>query len=686
MRELRLKYIINMVSDLGRTAKTDEQALNQAQRRIQEALQKTNTELGLMERLLLRVGRVHTQSAERQANYLARLALGYQEVRRQAEAAATAMQRVAAVGAGASAGVFAVDRMARAPMDYETRLARMANTAFADRDVSGRAAGMRSLDAAITTAVRMGGGTRDAAAEALDALIASGAVSRGTAIRMLPTLTRGGTASGATPTELANIGLRGMQSFRLREEQLPEALNLAMVGGQAGGFELRDMAKELPSILAMASTLGMSGMDDFRRLIASLQAQVIVAGSRPEAANNLLNLLGKIQSPDVTGNLAKFSVNGTARLAKDRAAGVNPLDSFVGLVDEIVSKDAEYRRLQKELQKAGTAGERTATLTSMATLLQGSAIGKVIQDRQALMALVAEMNNRQYVTRVMGQLQGAGTGELDTSFGLMAGTTAFAREQALNEAAIGAQRAFDAAGPALGAVANTATDAARAFPNLTAAVIGATGVFVAAGAALGAAGLVGMLTGRAGNAGGLIGTAGTVAAGGAGLLASKFMSPGMWWMRAGAGAVGPLVGGAIDAYQVAAADGLTAEQRARGYARAGAGTVGGLGGVLGGAALGFMVGGPVGSLIGGIGGGMGGSWGGKKLLDWLWSQDPAANVTGPNGMPLPNGKLELGQGTIDVRVRVDDERTTATADVARDMPAIKLNAGSTNPAGYPGRP
>lgn len=679
MRELRLKYIINMVSDIGRNAKSDEQLLTQAQKRVAEALQRTNNELGLMERLLLRVGRVHTATADVQANYLAKLALRYQDVRRSAEAAAGAMQRVAAVGAGGAAGAFAVDRMARAPMDYETRLARMANTAFNDRDARGRMQGVRTLDTAVTAAVRSGGGTRDAAAEALDNLVASGAVSLPTALRLLPTLTRSATASGATPTELANIGLRGMQSFGLREGQMAEAINMAMVGGQAGGFELRDMAKELPSILAMASTLGMGGMDDFRRLIASLQAQVIVAGSRPEAANNLLNLLGKVQSPDVTGNLAKFSINGTKRLAADRANGVNPLDSFIGLVDEIVSRDAEYKKLQQELRKSGTPGERAATLQSMAALLQGSAIGKVIQDRQAMMALVAEMNNRPYVQRVMGQLGTGGTGELDTSFSVMAGTTAFARERAVNEAAISAQRAFDAAAPALQGVANTAADVAAKFPNLSAALVGATGVVVAFGAALGATGLIGMLTGRAGNAGGVIGTAGALAAGAAAGGVASLWKPGGWALRAGASFLGPLVGAGVDAYSAANDPSLTQAGRNRAYVAAGAGAVGGWGGAALGAGLGSMVFPGVGTLIGAGVGGIGGYLAGRTGLEWAWGQDPARDlVGGAAGLP---GRLEVGKGELAIDVRVHDDRVTFET-ASRSPPGLTLLPGNTNPGGY----
>lgn len=684
MRDLRLRYIINMVSDIAAKAKTDERALTLAQKAVQEALKGTNEQIGLMERLLLRVGGVAGRSADQQAQYLARLAMRYQDVRKAAEGAAKAMQTVAAVGTGATAGAYAVDRMTRAPMDYSLRLAHMANTAYADRDAAGRIQGKRTLNAAITAAVRTGGGTRDDAAGALDTLIASGAVDVGQAVKLLPMLMRGSTASGATPDQLGNIALRGMQSFGIQLDQVPELLNMAMAAGQAGGFELRDMAKWLPQAMAGGRLSGLNGMEGMRRILASMQAGVIVAGSKDEAGNNLVNLLGKINSQDTATDLKKLGIDLPGLLAKQRSKGVNSLDAFVGMVDGIAQQDAEYMALRKQLAKAGTTGDRAQTLQAMTDILQGKAIGKVIQDRQALMGLVAEMNNREYVAKVMGATR-TNTGALGTSFDVVAQEVAFDRQRALNEAAIGAQAAFDKAGPALGAVASTAADAAEKFPTLTAVVVGATGAVVAFTAALGASGLIGILTGRAGNAGGVVGRAATLAAGGASMAAGALLKGGnLWWARAAGTVAAPVIGAGLDAYGTAVDDTLTAAGKRRGYAGAGAGLGGGLAGALGGAAAGSFFG-PVGTLAGGVIGGLGGSWAGKEALDWLWKSDPGRDVVGPDGQALPTsgGRIELGQGKLDVNVSVRDDRTTVGL-VPQGSPTLQINAGNTNPAGYGG--
>lgn len=683
MRELRLKYIINMVSDIKSRAKDDQQALTMAQEAVQKAFAKTELQIGGVERALLAMGRQGSRTAAQQADYLARLALRWIEVRRAAEGAAKAMQTAASIGAGATAGAYAADRMTRAPMDYSLRLAHMANTAYADRDVAGRLAGKRVLDAAINAAVRTGGGKRDDAAGALDSLIASGTVTIDQAIRLLPMLTKGSTASGAPAEQLGAIALRGMQSMDIGLDQIPEVLNMAMAAGQAGGFELKDMARWLPQAMAAGRMSGLRGTEGLRRILASMQANVTTAGTKDEAGNNLVNLLAKVNSKDTAVDLAKLGIDLPDELARQRERGVNSLDAFVGIVDSIASKDQEYMALKAKLDRGGTPAERTATMQSMADILQGKAVGQVVQDRQALMALIAEMNGRGYIQEVMGKTR-TNTSAIGTSFDMISRETAFAREQAFNSAATAAQTAFDKVAPAVNAVYDGASGLATQFPLLSAGVVGATGALAIFAAALGGSGLIGILTGRAGNAGGVVGSVGTLLGGGAAAAGGALLRGGPWWARLGAASAAPVIGAGLDAWGTYTDPRLSAAGQARGYAQAGAGLAGGMGGVLAGAALGSMLG-PIGTLLGGVAGGMGGSFGGKALLGRLWAEDPArdfTSLTDPRGAVAGLApRVELGQGKIDVSVRVQDDRATASTSFA-DMAQVRLQGGSTNPAGY----
>lgn len=702
MRELRLKYIIQMVSDIAARAKDDQQALTTAQKAVKKVLEENNREISLMEKLLLRVGRVHGQSIDQQAQYLSRLALRYQDVRKAAEGAAKAMQSVATVGTGAAAGAYAIDRMARAPMEYSLRLAHMANTAYADRGVAGRIAGKQTLNAAITAAVRTGGGTRDGGVDALDFLIASGALGNGdagvaNAIKMLPTIMRSATASGAMPKEMAGIAVRSFQNFKIAPDQLGAALNMAMVAGQAGGFELKDMASWLPQQMAMGGNIGLSGMEGLRKLVAWNQASVLTAGSKDQAGNNLRDLLMELNTPHFKGFLAQAYLNDGRKLKPGERAGqlksvddifldyqskgVDRVDATLDIMGKVFAKNPKYVALQAQLAGATGTEDRRAILEAMAAQVEGSAVGKVFHNQQSLMAFLGLMNNREYVKNVMDQTR-TNTGAMDDSFAVISKEVSFARQRAITEGEIGADRSFQAVAPALGELANTAASTAQKFPTLTAGVVGATGAVAAFTAALGTSGLIGVLTGRAGNAGGVVGSAATLATGGASAAAGALLRGGPWWARAGGAMAAPLVGAGLDAYSTFADDSLTAAGKVRGYVGAGAGLGGGIAGALGGAAAGSLLG-PVGTLLGGVVGGIGGSMGGKAALDWLWKRDPARDVVGPDGQVLPaaGGRIELGQGKVDVNVSVRDDRVSVGL-VPQGSPTLQINAGNTNPAWY----
>ena len=57
MRELRLKYIINMVSDIKSRAKDDQQALTMAQEAVQKAFARTELQIGVGDAHTGRFGR-----------------------------------------------------------------------------------------------------------------------------------------------------------------------------------------------------------------------------------------------------------------------------------------------------------------------------------------------------------------------------------------------------------------------------------------------------------------------------------------------------------------------------------------------------------------------------------------------------------------------------------------------------
>lgn len=450
----------------------------------------------------------------------------------------TKMQKALAVGAAATAAAFVLKPKVEQAMAYDLRLAHIANTAFSDRDTSGRKSGMRDLNAAIVAAVRKGGGTRDQAAETLDALIASGAMSVGDSMGLLPALLKSSTATGAQSADLANIAIRGMQTFKIKPQDLPNVIDMAITAGQAGGFELRDMAKWLPQQMAAASASGLTGVKGFAKLAALNQASAITAGTKDEAGNNLVNLLTKINSRDTAQDAERMGINLPKYLAQQRMKGVDSVEAFVGLVDQTVSKQTAWKQLQEKLKGAKDESEKRDTLESMASIVQGSGIGKLVQDRQALMALVGIMNNRQYLADVQQKtLGGRGAGE--RNFALISDTAAFKTGQLGNEKEIAQQAALDKLNPAIGGLSEKTVELARQYPGLTTATVAATTALTALAAAAGAAalasgggvgGISGKVAGAARGAGGLaLRAAPLVAAGAFGYGVGSYLNEGISW-------------------------------------------------------------------------------------------------------------------------------------------------------------
>ncbi|WP_175895673.1 phage tail tape measure protein [Burkholderia cepacia] len=539
--------------------------------------------------------------------------------------------KAGAAVAGAAAGAMVAAPAVRETMAYDRRLAMMSNTAFSDRDLAGRKAGMIELNNAIVGAVRSGGGSREQAADTLDNLLASGAISQKSAVNLLPTLQQFSTATGADPNELGNIAIRAMQNFGIKEEDVPRALDMALKAGQAGGFELRDMSKWLPQQMAMAKQIGMSGLKDFGKLVSANQAMVITAGTKDEGGNNFVNLLEKINSADTQLKAKKLGIDLTGSLVSSRAKGTNPLDAFVGIGDRILARDKRYQALKARLATA-TGDERKEIMESQIQLLQGTAIGKILHERQALAGYVAYTGQADYLKQVESKVFDPNRA-IDGNFAMIAQTPSFKAAQLENERVFAQQNIMDGLNRSLGDTATKLTDYARKYPELTAAIEGTTLGLRTLTAALTPLAFLAMIRGGAGVAGaaGAAGVAGAVGAGAAGAATFGARAAGM---ARSLGPVGTAIGigvSGLEAYSISNDESMTPDQKKAGYVRVGTGALmGGVAGVAGGALAGAAAGSVVpgfGNVIGAGVGAVAGYFGhdlgerlGKMIGDAIYAQ------------------------------------------------------------------
>lgn len=439
---------------------------------------------------LLRTGNMSAQEQSRAFDAMTRKVAGLRNELNGANQAMSRFERVRNWGGNATAiagGVMAAGAVVmpsvRNQMGYEQRLAMMANTAFAEEGVGGRRKGMDSMDKLIRRAVGVGGGTKESAAETLDTLLASGAVDYSSAERLLPMLQKYSTATGADSKDLAQIAIRLKQSFGVSDAQVPTAINMAIKSGQLGSFELKDQAKWLPQQMAAAGSLGMRGLNDLSVLLGLNQASAITAGTTDEAGNNVVNLLAKINSQDAANAASRIKYHGKGidlpgSLVAARGKGMNALDAFSGIVDKIVGNNPAYKKLETQLNNTSDGSARREIMDSQAKLLEGSAVGQIIADRQALMALIAYRANKKYARDVIKGVNQEQTIPVnqqagEQNFELMEGTNLYKVNQLNNTRDFAQMDSVKSLSDITGKLSQELSEYAGAYPGLTKAMAGA---------------------------------------------------------------------------------------------------------------------------------------------------------------------------------------------------------------------
>lgn len=673
------------VADTGKAALVAGRATQQAARQSAQAMEQQAASTQRAAKATRDVGQAAADAKAGAAKLVAELdKLGIQErkvlglvgrlrqvdqVARQAErglssaasAAGRLTQGIAQGGAALAAGGYVAGRALAPAVSFEKRLGLMANTAFSDRGASGRIAGKKELRAAIENATDIGGGSREEAAEGLNTMLAAGMDAK-KAMTLLPHLQKAATGSGADVNDLAKLVTKGLAQGFFTEAQVSEALDKAVAAGQAGQFELNDMAKWLPQLLAEAK--GMKGMAGYETILSSLQGVAVTTGSNEKAGNALSNLFGQITHQSTQQDFAKLGIDLSGSLARAAAQGQNPLDAFVRLVEkEVVGKDAKFQAIKAQIASA-SGDEKKALLGQAAELLQGSAVGKVIQDKEAGLALTALLTQKDTIADARAKVASS-TGAVDTSFETMRHGTDHAQQRAKNAVENARSRMLDDVKPALDTALNGFAAIGKAFPSLATVVVEAStaiGTVATIGMALGG---LRMLTGGGAKAA-------SDAAAGAGASSPGFFgrlragwasSAGRWAGRAGG--LFSVLGAGMDVATTEYDDSLTRAQKNAAHTGTAGGVAGGWGGaVLGGkagAAVGtaFMPG--VGTVVGGVAGGslgwalgyFGGKSVGKMAGDVVFSENSAQQVR-VTGVLKGDGR-DL-YAIIDSRSRVEAQR------------------------------
>ncbi|MEW6258115.1 MAG: phage tail tape measure protein [Pseudomonadota bacterium] len=174
--------------------------------------------------------------------------------------------------------------------------------------------------------------------EGLDALVASGR-SLPEAMRFLPSVVVTAQAAGAATAEIATTADAIGANFGIAADKMQRAFDILVAGGKLGKFELKDMARYLPSLANAAAPVVGKGEEGLRKLVALAQAVRAGTGSAEEANASLMNIFSKMETDQTVKNFKEFGINLPKALAKARKEGRDLLEVFIDLSGQALKGD-----------------------------------------------------------------------------------------------------------------------------------------------------------------------------------------------------------------------------------------------------------------------------------------------------------------------------------------------------------
>lgn len=154
------------------------------------------------------------------------------------------------------------------------------------------------------------------------------------ATAMIAPIGKVATAYRAQIDDLASASYANFSNLKVPVMQTARALEVMAAAGNAGAFEIKDMAQYFPSLTAQAQAFGQSGVAAVADLAAAAQIARKGTGDSASAAGNLQNLMAKINTEETIKKFAKMGVDLPAALKKAYAEGKTPLEAIATITDK----------------------------------------------------------------------------------------------------------------------------------------------------------------------------------------------------------------------------------------------------------------------------------------------------------------------------------------------------------------
>lgn len=258
----------------------------------------------------------------------------------------------------------------------------------------------------------------DTIATGAGAMIAAG-VDKKLIDSSIGTIGRAATAANAEFSDMTAVATQLLQTLRIPANELPDSLGALVVAGKLGSFELKEMARYLPTLTSQMTKFGVTGREAVNFLGSALQIAMKGTSEPAEAANNLKNFLAKILAPATIKNFRDAGVDIEGVMKDAATKGINPIEAVVQKISKLTGMSG--KDIDGLMQKAKANGlEGAEALGYVREQLQkihgAGKLGEIFGDMQVMDFLIPMLANLEEYKSIKEDVAEATGGVIDADF------------------------------------------------------------------------------------------------------------------------------------------------------------------------------------------------------------------------------------------------------------------------------
>ncbi len=234
---------------------------------------------------------------------------------------------------------------------------------------------------------------------------------------LLPPVAKATTAADADPVDMAKLAVSLYKIVGLKtQDEIDLALAKLIQGGKFGAVELKDMARDLPTIWGYQANLGLTGMRSVDTSVANIEIAKNTTGTPGEASTNYKDFMAGINAHHTIHRFAKHGVDLPALLREAAAEDKNPIDVVFEAVSKIINQPKVVQDAINKAKAKGFDDKRTLEEATKAveSAVNAAGLGELFVNQQSLTYLIARQLGQAEYKSILDELAKTGTDVTNT--------------------------------------------------------------------------------------------------------------------------------------------------------------------------------------------------------------------------------------------------------------------------------